>query len=71
MVDHDGRLLGMLKFGKAVKAAQAGKGGQRVSAWMQRCGEGVVPVPPHTPLADLEAIMIEGSIGASVIKYKV
>ena len=35
-VVEDGMLLGMLKYRDVVKAAQQGKGGQHVKAWMRR-----------------------------------
>jgi predicted transcriptional regulator len=36
VVDGSGKLLGMLKYRDVMKAAQAGKGSQRVKSWMRR-----------------------------------
>ena len=60
VLDEHRKLLGMLKYRDVVKAAQASKGGQKVKSWIRR---EVVTVAKHTPLAEIEAALVNGQTG--------
>jgi predicted transcriptional regulator len=60
VTDDARKLMGMLKYKDVVKAAQAGKGDERVKAWMRR---DVVTVREDTPFDQLEKVLVDQQTG--------